>query len=150
MSESANFSTEAIGERMRAFRAHLNVSQERLGELIGGTKRGVQDNENGRNAPQSKMIAGLVGLGVNANWLLTGKGPMLLAELEAGAQAPASPLDVELLQLVLDKLEGKIAATGKRVSAEKKAELAALLYDYIVETGKSEGPSVERILRLVA
>ncbi|MCT9015057.1 hypothetical protein N6G05_15925 [Cupriavidus gilardii] len=75
---------------------------------------------------------------------------MLLKDLEAGAQAPASALDVELLEVVLDRLEAKIAATGKRVAAKKKAELAALLYDYIVETGKAEGPSVERILRLVA
>lgn len=150
MMESANRLQDEIGERLKSFRTQLGVSQERLGEMAGGTKRGIQENEGGRSAPQARVLAGLVELGLNANWLLTGKGPMLLAELEAGAQAPSSPLDVELLQLVLDKLEGKIAATGKRVSAAKKAELAALLYDYIVETGKSEGPSVERILRLVA
>ncbi|SOZ12047.1 helix-turn-helix domain-containing protein [Cupriavidus taiwanensis] len=150
MSESANTTAEAIGERLRAFRTHMGVSQDRLGQLIGGTKRGVQDNENGRNAPQSKVIAGLVGLGLNANWLLTGDGPMLLSDLKVGQTAPASALDVELLEVVIEKLEAKIAAAGVRASPKKKAELAALLYDYIVETGKAEGPSVERILRLVA
>lgn len=75
---------------------------------------------------------------------------MLLSELATGTAHPSSPLDVELLEVVLERLESKIAAAGARVSAKKKAELAALLYDYIVETGKAEGPSVERILRLVA
>lgn len=150
MTESANRHQDEIGERLKAFRTQLGVSQDRLGEMVGGTKRGIQENEGGRSAPQAKVMARLVELGLNVNWLLTGVGPMLLKDLEAGAQAPASALDVELLEVVLDRLEAKIAATGKRVNAKKKAELAALLYDYIVETGKSEGPSVERILRLVA
>lgn len=148
MTESANRYQDEIGERLRAFRTHLDVSQGQLGEMVGGTKRGVQENEGGRSAPQAKMLARLAELGLNVNWLLTGHGPMLLADLEAGA--PSSPLDSELLAVVLERLEGKIAAEGVRVSAKKKAELAVLLYDYIIETGKREGPSIDRILRLVA
>lgn len=148
--ETENFDAKVVGERLRAFREHVGLSQEALGRAIGGTKRGVQDNELGKSSPQSRYIGRLVELGLNANWLLTGEGPMLTSELAAAAAHPTGPLDVELLEIVLERLETKIAATGKRVSAKKKAELAALLYDYIVETGKAEGPSVERILRLVA
>lgn len=148
--ETENFDAKDVGERLRAFREHLSMSQEALGRAIGGTKRGVQDNELGKSSPQSRYLGRLAEMGLNINWLLTGDGRMLMKEMEAGAQAPVSPLDVEILELVLDRLEEKIASSGKRVSAKKKAELVALLYEYIIDTGKAEGPSVERFLRLVA
>lgn len=106
----------------------------------------------GKAEPKASRIAEICEVaGVSTNWLLTGSGPMLREDRHgAPAQGQVSSVDVELLELVLERLEGKIAASGRKVSAKKKAELAALLYDYIVETGKAEGPSVERILRLVA
>ncbi|QNT25333.1 helix-turn-helix domain-containing protein [Ralstonia solanacearum] len=147
MTESANTFADEVGERLRAFRGYLQWSQEKFGEALGGTKRGVQENESGRSAPQAKVLAGLIELGCNVNWLLTGKGPMLLDELVASA---SSPVDSDLLGLVIGRLEKVIAARGARPAPEKKAEVIALLYDYMMETGKKEGPSVERILRLVA
>lgn len=139
-----------MGERLRAFRTSLGMTQEELGRAIGGTKRGVQDNELGKSSPQTRFLAKLADLGLNLNWLVNGQGPMLLKDLEAGAQSAPSALDPELLQVVLEKLDQKIASVGARVSGKKKAEFVVLLYDYIVETGRREGPSVERILRLVA
>lgn len=139
-----------IGERLRAFRVHLGMTQEELGRAIGGTKRGVQDNELGKSSPQTRFLARLWDLGVSLNWLISGKGPMLAKDLVAASQLTQSPLDLELLQLVHEKLEQKIASVGARVNAKKKAEFVALLYDYMAETGRKEGASVERILRLVA
>ncbi|MDK3025543.1 hypothetical protein QO239_23390 [Cupriavidus taiwanensis] len=126
------------------------MSQQALADRIGASKTGLQANEAGKSVPGGQILASMYSLGISVDWLLSGEGEMLLSDARAGAHIPPSPLDVELLQVVLDRLEEKIAATGKRVSSKKKAELAALLYDYIVETGRAEGPSVERILRLVA
>ena len=139
-----------IGTRLRAFRESLGFGQEQLAEAIGGTKRGIQDNELGKALPNSKALIGLCRLGLNVNWLLAEEGPMLLKDLAATAQAPTGPVDTELLALVIARLEKEIGARGARPAPGKQGELIALLYDYMIETGKKEGPSVERILRLVA
>ncbi|MCL1618373.1 helix-turn-helix domain-containing protein [Ralstonia pseudosolanacearum] len=150
MTESANTFTAEVGERLRAYRTHLGWSQERFGMAIGGTKRGLQENESGRNSPQARILAELVRLGCNVNWLLTGDGPMLMKDLEAGAQGPASPLDEETLEYVIEALEQRIAAAGKKPAAKKKAEAIAALYDYVMDTGHKGDAKMERILRLVA
>lgn len=78
-------STIDIGARIKQARAALGLSQQALADAIGGSKRGIQDNESGANAPASTLLRGIVALGVNANWLLTGDGPMLLSELLSNA-----------------------------------------------------------------
>ena len=78
-------STIAIGARIKEARAALGLSQQDLADAIGGSKRGIQDNESGVNAPASTLLRGIVGLGVNANWLLTGHGPIFLSDLLSDA-----------------------------------------------------------------
>ncbi|WP_295499419.1 helix-turn-helix transcriptional regulator [uncultured Ralstonia sp.] len=148
MTESANIEAD-VATRFRAFRARLKQSQEQLGAAIGGTKRGIQENETGRGLPSGRVLRGLALLGLNVNWLLTGDGPMLMKDLEAGAQGPASPLDEELLQYVLELVEHEQAKKGGKPNPSKKAELVVLLYDIIAETGHKAGPNIDRILRLV-
>ncbi|AXV78919.1 hypothetical protein CJO79_18130 (plasmid) [Ralstonia solanacearum] len=87
---------------------------------------------------------------MSAHWLVFDEGPKLREDLLGGAKDSCGPVDTELLGLVVGRLEKVIAARGARPAPEKKAEVIALLYDYMMETGKKEGPSVERILRLVA
>lgn len=72
----------SIGERIKAVREAMNLSQEGLAMAVGGSKRGIQDNEARNRVPGGEVLAALVRLGVNANWLLTGEGPMMVAELE--------------------------------------------------------------------
>lgn len=127
------------------------MGQEQLAEAIGGTKRGIQDNELGRALPNSKALTGLCQLGLNVNWLLTGEGPMLLKEMGAAATAEGSAgaVDEETLEYVIGALEERIAAAGTKPSAKKKAAAIAALYDYVMEGHKGD-PKMERFLRLVA
>lgn len=149
--ESANSVAVEIGERLRAYRQHLGWAQERLGQAIGGTKRGLQDNELGRVMPSARALRGLAGLGLNVNWLLTGEGPMLLKDVGAVATAEGSTgaVDEETLEYVIGALEERIAAAGTKPSAKKKAAAIAALYDYVMEGHKGD-PKMERFLRLVA
>lgn len=78
-------SSESIGSRIKKIREALGLSQQDLADAVGGSKRGIQDNESGVNAPGSTVLRGIVSLGVNANWLLTGEGPRLLSELLGNA-----------------------------------------------------------------
>lgn len=70
-----------IGTRLAQVRRHLGLTQDELAKEIGTSKRGIQDNEANKAIPGGKALCGLLGLGVNVNWLLTGEGPMRLADL---------------------------------------------------------------------
>ena len=70
----------AIGLRIKAARKALGLTQEALAEMAGArSKSGLQDNEAGKNMPGGQMIGALVQAGINANWLLSGDGEMLIA-----------------------------------------------------------------------
>lgn len=70
-----------IGRRISEFREYLGMTQDELAAAVGGTKRGLQGNEAGIALPNSKLLLGLAGLGVNLNWLVTGHGKMLIESL---------------------------------------------------------------------
>jgi transcriptional regulator with XRE-family HTH domain len=80
--ESVNLDVVDIGARIKAARKALGITQDALAALAGArSKSGLQDNEAGKNMPGGQMIGTLVFAGINANWLLTGEGPMLLDNL---------------------------------------------------------------------
>ena len=68
-----------ISERLKAFRAELKLTQKQLAEQIGVSGRGYQGYEDGRSIPGGDAIGRFVKLGLNANWLLTGDGEMLIS-----------------------------------------------------------------------
>lgn len=126
MDESAERNTSQIGERMRIFRESINFTQEQMAESFGGTKRGLQDNEWGRAAPNSKVLIGLARRGLNINWLLLGDGPMLLADLQTASGAnTAGAADLhaygeclEILELALNKFNRKLDPEKKRAAVD--------------------------------
>lgn len=74
--ESASQETAKIGARIRLAREKIGLSQSELAERVGGSRRGIQNNEAGISAPNSALLVGLRRLGVNINWLLNESGPM--------------------------------------------------------------------------
>lgn len=72
-----------LSERLKAFRAQLKLTQKQLAEQIGVSGRGYQGYEDGRSVPGGEAIGRFVKLGLNANWLLTGEGDMLLSKLQS-------------------------------------------------------------------
>lgn len=96
----------ALGARMRAAREALNLSQARLAEENGYSVRTYQKNEGGLNEPGICLAAAFMRAGINANWLLTGEGPMLLAELDEAATWRAR---AEALQAERDVLAARLA-----------------------------------------
>ncbi|MGL5632913.1 MAG: helix-turn-helix domain-containing protein, partial [Azovibrio sp.] len=81
ISGSDNHVLVNVGARIKAARKALGMTQDELAALAGArSKSGLQDNEAGKNMPGGHMLGALVKAGVNANWLLSGKGEMLLAD----------------------------------------------------------------------
>ena len=62
------------------------MSQKDAATHFGVTPRTYQDYERGLKAPGAGAVEAFVRAGINANWLLTGEGPMLLADLSTMAR----------------------------------------------------------------
>lgn len=118
-----------VGSRIRAARESLGMTQEALATAISVSVRGIQSNERQISVPGGEVICGLIQLGINANWLLTGEGPMRLSDLVAPVpQAAPSPPPQDLNQTYLSiAIQGVLEARPELAPAQQ-ARLAADIY----------------------
>lgn len=133
---------QAVGERLKEARAALRLTQKELCAKVEMPLPSLRDYELGKRIPGGDAIAALIRAGINANWLLTGEGPMLLAELGA---VPAGALDQKRLQEALQATDEGLSAAGRTMRPEKKAELVLAIYDLLQEPAVTK----ERVLKLV-
>jgi hypothetical protein len=110
--------------------------------MLGLPSSTYQNYERDVRAPDAKGWEAFAKNKINANWLLTGEGPMRLSDL-----TPAVPghLDPGRLRLALQTAEEGLAAAGRTMSPDKKAELVVAVYDLLEEPSASK----ERVLKLV-
>lgn len=73
--ETKNISPDFPG-RLKVAREALGKNQKELSAIIHVSARAWQGYEDGSNIPGSAVIEPLSKIGFNANWFLTGKGPM--------------------------------------------------------------------------
>ncbi len=69
-----------VHERLKKAREMEKLSITEMAEYLGMSFPGYRDNENGKRTPKSSVIEGFVQMGFNANWILTGEGPMRLPD----------------------------------------------------------------------
>ena len=134
----------ALAARLKTVRKALKYTQSRVSEAIGSKLRSWQDYEKGSMTPGGQVFAGLSRLGVNTNWLFTGEGPMLMAELESKTPTDWNP---ELLRQVIEAVETALDVSGREMDPPDKAELILSIYDLYAESGVS--PSTAKIIKLV-
>lgn len=75
-----NFCMPDIYDRLKKAREHAGFNISEMADFLGMSFPGYRDNENGKRIPKSTVIEGFIRLGINANWLLTGEGEMLLKD----------------------------------------------------------------------
>lgn len=69
-----------IGKRISLIREHFNLSQEKLGKLIGFKQGHISRIESGRSEPTETAINAIIArFPVNPEWLRTGEGEMLIS-----------------------------------------------------------------------
>lgn len=132
--------TSGIGGRLRQFREALALTQAQMADSIGGKMRGVQNNELGLTLPNSKMLIGLCSLGMNANWLLTGEGPMMLGDLKGKDEC--TQVNPATLSSAIADVETIATMKKLSLSPERRGQLGALMYQYI--TSHQEGNAASR------
>lgn len=120
-----------LGTRLKAARAALKLKQEDVVTISGIPMSTYRKYEGGGSAPGADAIAGLIRTGINANWLLTGEGPMLLADL-IPKPAPAARINVEALAQTLAAV---LTTAPKGETQEQSARKTVQFYMQMVERG---------------
>lgn len=123
-----------VHERLKTAREALGLKISAMADELGMSFPGYRDNENGKRVPKSTVIEGFLRLGINANWLLTGQGPMMLADQAAQPATPASEAepaetDLDLLSDCIQAVDEVLSAKGVTLAAAKKARMIGLLYE---------------------
>lgn len=140
-----------LGERMKAARAALDLTQTEFHEKYGcGSVRTYQKNEAGSNEAGICLAGSFVRAGINANWLLTGEGPMFLANLQASPEEnPAAALRPAINAEVLGAvIEGTLRVVPDAPAHKLAAHIASVYVGFIEQglltvDGKQTGGSLD-------
>lgn len=121
-----------IGARLKLWRGQEKLTQPEAATCLGVPFRTYQNYEGGVRPPNTDAWLAFARAGINANWLLTGEGPMLLADL-----APPEPEPVRINRGALAALlRGAIAITAQGMSVEAAADMAAEMYERALQNGE--------------
>lgn len=118
------------------FDASLPMAQNELGKHFGVSGTMAWNYLNGEKLPSMKNACAIAtDLGVNVEWLLTGRGTKYPV-LDTGEPAPVSfaALDAKRLEMALKMAEEQLATFGK-TSIRTRAQLIAQLYEVIKSDG---------------
>ncbi len=134
---------QQIGARMKAARRILALSQAEFCEQNGYLVRTYQKNEAGYNEAGITLGAAFVRAGINANWLLTGEGPMRIEDL-AGAETPGA-FDRERMAAAIEALEEVLTEAKRTMAPARKAQVLLAAYDLLEEPSATR----EKVMQLL-
>ncbi len=132
----------AIGARIKQARGALGLTQKGLCEATGMPFPSLRNYESSNQIPGGEAILALMHAGINANWLLTGEGPMRIEDLAGG-------LDRERMRISLKAIEMGLKATERVMAPAAKAELLLAVYDLLEDSSVTE-EKVMNIVKLAA
>lgn len=130
---------QVIALRLKQARTKLGHTQKSFFEEFGMPVASLKNYEGAKQIPGGEAIALFSCAGINANWLLTGEGPMLLADMVQ--QAP-SGINVDALVHAIAAIF-QVAPKGE--SVDSLARKAVAFYQYcesqglITAEGQGEG-----------
>lgn len=96
----------------------------------------------GRLPHSEHLIRMSESVGVNINWLLTGRGEMFGDNSGTPGEAQEDlTIDLEVLHRIIKWVEERLESEGKEMIPDKKARFIALAYEYF--TSPEEGHEVD-------
>lgn len=126
-----------IGARLKTWRGSRKLTQPDAATHLSIPLRTYQNYEGNVRAPNTEAWQAFVRAGINTNWLLTGDGPMLLADLVAPVPAAAPKrapprINVEALA---HAYAVTLQTAPKGETLEQSARKAVAFYQYCWERG---------------
>jgi transcriptional regulator with XRE-family HTH domain len=85
--------TMELPARIKIVRDKLGLSQKDMAKKIGVSLTALQGYEAGRSVPGGEVFKSITKLGFNANWLLTGEGPIRRGERSEQGAEPAKEVE---------------------------------------------------------
>lgn len=116
---------ETVADRIKQVRGTLN--QEHFAIRLGVHKNTVGNYERGREPDAEFCRAVRREFGISIDWLLTGAGPMHLADVAKPAPG-AAELDVALMEIVVGTVVGQLTAREARVPPHRLGQLCGAVY----------------------
>ena len=152
-------SVNSIGDRLRAERVRLDLSQPAFAEL-GGIQKNAQVNyESGKRSPDATYLAAVSAAGADVLYILTGRREPGFAQLSAvrafaetfAAADRTRPFlfpETELprLESALIAVDQGTAERDRPLAPEQKAALVAAVFDLLADATEA---SRSRVIRLV-
>jgi hypothetical protein len=124
------------------------MGQAEFARAYGHAAATYRKNENGVNEAGICLAGSFVQAGINANWLLTGEGPMLLADLKA--PAPPGSFDSARMHLAIEAVEEGLIAVKRVMEPAKKADLVLAVYDLLEDASEASKGKVLTLVKLAA
>ncbi len=142
-----------LGDRLKTVREFLGETQKTMSRRFRLGENTWQSYELNGKLPKGETLSELAALGIDMNWLLTGRGTMRTASgrPDSGDGNHPSPppeasscrpvLDLALLSEAVTLVEQGLAEQGCRLSPRAKGHLVAALYGLTVESGGGSRPT---------
>lgn len=125
---------QAVGLRIKEARSALGLTQKELCEQAKMKLPSVRDYELGNSIPGGEAVAALMRVGINANWLLTGEGEMLLADYHARLEAERKESFGDVPERIGNTLPPHMMEVLKREMAKPENQPSPMLHMYGVST----------------
>lgn len=140
---------QAVGLRIKEARSALGLTQKELCAKAGMKLPSLRDYELGKRIPGGEAVADLVRVNINANWLLTGEGPIHLADLQSPSSPPGA-LDIARMRLAIEAVEEGLIAVKRVMAPAKKADLVLAVYDLLEDATEASKGKVLKLVKLAA
>lgn len=137
-----------IAERLKQWRAKKDLDQKEACAIFGVPYSTYQKYELDKTQPGAEAIKGFIHAGINANWLLTGKGPMLLADIQG---ENSNNVDERRLLLAIKTVEEILHGSDLDMARPgKRGELITMAYiiheEYSDQTPEHAKKVIERLI----
>lgn len=146
----------SFGERLRAERVRLALSQEQTAAIGGVTRKTQGLYEKNERMPDAQYLTELAGAGMDICYVLTGDRAKDVLAAAAGPEPvitetpQAAAIDLPRLQKIARLLEEVAAAAGRQWIAADLVTTAAEVYNYLAAEGRTEDEHIARVVHLVA
>lgn len=108
---------EVVGQRLKTAREQLAVTQKELCAKIGMPVQSLLSYELGKRIPGGEALATLMRAGINPGWLLTGEGPMRLADFTQGGVATEDRVYVPIPNFFAKDKDGQEVAISSEIAS---------------------------------
>lgn len=139
----------SFGDRLRAERTRLGLSQTDFAALAGVTKKTQMLYEADERVPDANYLASIFKGSADVNFILTGQKTSTPESSQAVPAATWIPVDSDRLVRIAEMLESAAKQAGRRWPSAKLISVSTEVYNALGEEREFDEGRVERILKLV-